>query len=204
MITIAVTGGMGAGKTETTKIIESLGAVAIRADEVAHQTYEPNGPAYTPLVEAFGSQILAAGGSIDRQTLGALAFGEPGNRKRLEEIVWGETKRSIASMLRKYRSAGIEVALIEAAILYEAGWDDLADVVVTVEAPESVRTRRIKSRTGLSETEIRNRFAAQLACDQRIRRADYHITNDGQLSDLSNAVRSVWNQISHRLIRDNL
>ena len=204
MITIAVTGGMGAGKTETTKIIESFGAVAIRADEVAHQTYEPNGPAYTPLVEAFGSQILAADGSIDRQTLGALAFGDPGNRKRLEDIVWGETKRSIASMLRQYRSAGIEVALIEAAILYEAGWDDLADVVVTVEAPESVRTRRIKSRTGLSETEIRKRFAAQLACDQRIQRADYHITNDGQLSDLSNAVRSVWNQISHRLIRDNL
>lgn len=196
MITIAVTGGMGAGKTEITKILEALGSVAIHADEVAHQTYEPDGPAYTRLVNAFGSQILSDNGCVDRQILGTLAFNDVGMRKRLEEIVWGETKRSIANLLGRYRSAGIKVAVIEAAVLFEAGWDDLADTVVTVEAPEAVRTRRVMSRTGMSETEIRKRFAAQHSCEQRIKRADFHITNDGQLDELSNAVHAVWKQVT--------
>ena len=194
MITIAVTGGMGAGKTETTKILEALGAVAIHADEVAHQTYEPGAPAFAPLMDAFGSQILAGNGRIDRRILGALAFGDAGVRKRLEEIVWGETKRSIANLLGRYRSAGVAAVVIEAAVLYEAGWDDLADAVVTVEAPESVRKRRIKLRTGMSDVEIRKRFAAQLSCDQRIERADYHVNNDSELNDLSKAVHAVWKQ----------
>lgn len=203
MITIAVTGGMGAGKTETTKIFESLGASVIHADEVAHRTYEPGGPAYVPLVDAFGSQVLTTDGGIDRQKLGVLAFSDPNLRRRLEAIVWSETKRAIADSIRRYRSDGIEVVLIEAAVLYEAGWEDLADLVVTVEASESIRAHRIELRTGLSAAEIRERFAAQLQPAERIARADHYITNDGQLSDLTDAVHAVWNQIHQRPIKDN-
>lgn len=203
MITIAVTGGMGAGKTETTKILEAAGATVIRADEVAHQTYEQGGPAYRPLVEAFGPQILMPDGNINRQKLGAMAFGDPSLRKRLEEIVWSETKQLIADSQRRYRSAGIDVVVIEAAVLYEAAWDDLADVVVTVEASESIRTRRIELRTGLSSAEIRKRFAAQLTPTIRIARADYHIENNGQLNDLTDAVQAVWKLICQRPIKDD-
>ena len=196
MITIAVTGGMGAGKTETTKMLEALGAVAIHADQVAHQTYQPKGPAYDAVVETIGSQVLAGDGSVDRSKLGDIVFNDSEARERLEEIVWHHTRRSITELLKRHRDDGEQVAVIEAAVLYEAAWDDLADYVVTVEASEDERIRRLLGRTNLAASEIRDRIASQLPSAERIARADYHISNDGDLRQLSDAVNSTWRAIT--------
>ena len=196
MITIAVTGGMGAGKTETTKMLEARGAVVIHADQVAHQTYQPNGPAYDAVVERFGSQVLAGDGSVDRAKLGKIVFNDSEARKRLEAIVWHHTRVAISGLLTRHRADGKRVAVIEAAVLYEAAWDDLADYVVTVEASEDERVRRLLSRTSLAESEIRDRIASQLPSAERIARADYHISNDGDLRQLSQAVNSIWRAIT--------
>ena len=192
MITIAVTGGMGAGKTETTKMLEALGAVAIHADQVAHTTYEPDGAAYDAVVEAFGSRVLDPNGLIVRHKLGAIVFGDPKQRQRLESIVWDKTREAISETLSRHEAEGCEVAVIEAAVLFEAGWESLADSVVTVEAPEEERVRRLRARSGLEESEIRKRISAQLTPAERSIRADYHISYEGNLHDLSNSVSSIW------------
>lgn len=196
MITIAVTGGMGAGKTETTKMLGALGAAVIHADQVAHQTYHPNGPAYDSVVSAFGSQVLAQDGSVDRSKLGDLVFSHPSTRKRLEAIVWTHARKAMSELLKRHDAEGKRVAVVEAAVLYEAGWDALADYVVTVEASEEERIRRLLCRTELDVADIRERMSAQLPQSERIARADYHISNDGDLSDLSNAVNSIWRAIT--------
>ena len=177
-------------------MLEALGAVAIHADQVAHQTYQPDGPAYDAVVETFGSQVLAGDGSIDRSKLGKIVFNDSEARKRLEEIVWCHTRIAISELLTRYRADGKRVAVIEAAVLYEAGWDDLADYVVTVEASEDERVRRLIRRTSLAESGIRDRIASQLPSTERIARADYHISNDGDLHQLSDAVNSTWRAIT--------
>ena len=196
MITIAVTGGMGAGKTETTKMLGALGAAVIHADQVAHQTYQPDGPAYDSVVSAFGSQVLAQDGSVDRSKLGEVVFSDSNARKRLETIVWAHARKAMSELLKRHHAEGKRVAVIEAAVLYEAGWDALADDVVTVEASEEERVRRLLCRTELDSTDIRERMSAQLPPSERIARANYHISNDGDLSDLSEAVNSVWRAIT--------
>ena len=177
-------------------MLEALGAVVIHADLVAHQTYQPDGPAYDAVVETFGSQVLASDGSVDRYKLGDIVFNDSEARKRLEEIVWHHTRRSISELLKCHRDDGEQVAVIEAAVLYEAAWDDLADYVVTVEASEDERIQRLLGRTNLAASEIRDRIASQLPSAERIARADYHISNDGDLRQLSDAVNSTWRAIT--------
>lgn len=196
MITIAVTGGMGAGKTETTKMLEALGAAVIHADQVAHQTYQPGGPAFDPVVATFGQQVLASDGSIDRSKLGNIVFNDADARSRLEAIVWDRTRQAISKLLTQHEADGSKVAILEAAVLYEAGWDNLVDCVVTVEASDEERVRRLLDRTGLTSTEIRERMLAQMPPSERIARADYHISNDGDLRQLSDAVNSIWRAIT--------
>ena len=196
MITIAVTGGMGAGKTETTKMLEVLGATVIRADELAHRSYAPGTIAHGEIVRVFGAAVLDPDGNVDRAKLGGIVFGDRRQRERLESIVWHETRRMMVESLARHYRSHERVVVIEAAVLFEAGWHDLADTVITVEAPEDIRVARLRSRTGLSEDEIRSRFAAQLSSTERIERADQVICNDGDLTQLNGYVSSIWRQLT--------
>ena len=177
-------------------MLESLGAMAIHADQVAHMTYEPDGAAYDAVVEAFGSRVLDSDGLIVRQKLGAIVFGDPKQRERLESIVWNDTRRLISEILSRYEAEGCEVAVIEAAVLFEAGWESLADSVITVEASEEERIHRLRAHASLKESEIRERMAAQLTSAERIKRADYHISNEGNRDDLSEAVCRIWHELT--------
>lgn len=196
MITIAVTGGMGAGKSETAKLLQQRGARVVHADQIAHRTYARGAPAFEAIVAAFGDGILTADGDIDRARLGDIVFASPQRRRQLEAIVWPAARTLITREIGDLRSRGCDVAALEAAVLYEAGWDDLADVVVTVEASEPTRLRRVRERTGMSDAAIRERFAAQLPSATRIRRADHCLTNDGTRADLADEVARIWNTIA--------
>ena len=192
MITIAVTGGIGAGKSETIDILRKLGASTVSADQLGHAAYAQGTPGHADMVKAFGNKIIGEDGEIDRQSVGSIVFNNEAKRKILESIVWHRIREMLEGVISQNRDNHTDVTVIEAAVLFEARWDDLADRVWTVESSYHQRLARIVEKTGMDARAVRKRMDAQLAAETRIERADETIFNDGDLAALEQNVTKLW------------
>lgn len=202
MVVIGLTGGIGTGKSEVSRILRELGATVIDADKVGHQVYRPGTDAWREVVAAFGEGILQPDGQIDRKRLGSIVFNNPQALARLNAIVHPRMYRAIEEHIRQLREQGVRAVVLEAAILIEAGWTPLVDEVWAVTAPEEVVVRRLESR-GLSPEGVRARIRAQMPQEQRARYAQVVIDNSGDLEQLRSRVRQLWeSRIKQRLERD--
>jgi dephospho-CoA kinase len=190
MRVIGLTGGIAAGKSTVSEALRDAGAVVIDADKVGHEAYQPGTEAHAALVEAFGREIVGEGGEIDRRKLGAIVFADPAERQRLQEIVWPRMKAMMRARLDQLRASGTNVAVIEAAVLLEAGWQDLTDVVWVVQVAEDVAMARLMTRNGFSAEEARSRIRAQLSNEERARHADAIIDNNGSIDEAREQVES--------------
>ena len=195
MLVIGLTGGIGTGKSELSHILRDLGAVVIESDKVAHQSYEPGTTAHGLIVKLFGEDVLDGSGFIDRKSLGKIVFADTARRLELEKIVWPATRKLTLALLEKETVRGTRVVVVEVPKLYESGWDKVADVVWTVEAPQSVVIQRVERRSGMSELDTKARIAAQFTRQERVDRADIVIENDATLEDLRNQVSKLWESI---------
>ncbi|MAE80408.1 MAG: dephospho-CoA kinase [Chloroflexi bacterium] len=189
---IGLTGGIGTGKTEVTHVLRELGAVVIESDKVAHLSYRPGTDAYEDIIDQFGREILDESGVIDRAKLGGLVFAVPELRIHLEMIVWPAARSWIEERLIQEKERGTKIIVIEVPKLFEAGWDDLADAVWTIEAPSDLITERIKIRSNLGETEKNARVKAQITSGERAERADLLIENTAKLADLREQITNLW------------
>jgi dephospho-CoA kinase len=192
MITIGLCGSIAAGKSEVSKLLTALGATVVDADRVAHETYAPGTDGIGQLTAAFGPEILAEDGSVDRRKLGAAVFGDAGKLDRLSAIVWPLTRRRVEQLKAEAESAGAPVFVIEAPLLVEAGWLDLVDQVWFVKATPEVALERLRGR-GHSDEEARSRLAARTGIDQAEAAADVIIDNSGTLDALREQVNRLWN-----------
>ena len=192
MITIAVTGGIGAGKSETVEILKRLGARTVNADLLGHAAYASGTSGYHELVRSFGDEIVGDDGEIDRKIVGDIVFRDEAKLQILQSIVWHRIRAMLKHELKRNRTDRVKTTALEAAVLYEAGWQDLADRVWTVEATYHLRLARIVKKTGMSEGAARNRIDAQLAPEIRIEKADEVICNDGDLAALEQRVTELW------------
>ena len=192
MITIAVTGGIGAGKSETVEILKRLGARTLNADLLGHAAYANGTSGFDEMVNAFGDEIVGASGEIDRKVVGDIVFRDEAKLKILQSIVWHRIRTMIDTELKRNQTAQVGTTALEAAVLYEAGWQDLADRVWTVEASYHLRLARIVKKTGMSEGAARDRIDAQLAPEIRIEKADEVICNDDDLVALEQRVNELW------------
>ena len=192
MFVIGLTGGIGSGKTEVTLVLRELGAVVIESDKVAHLSYRPGTDGYDEIIEQFGKEVLDDSGVIDRGKLGGLVFAGPDLRIRLENIVWPAVRSWITERLIKEKERGTKIIVIEVPKLFEAGWEDLADAIWTVEAPSDVIAQRVNVRSSLSETEKNARVQAQITRVERAERADLVIENSGELADLRERITDLW------------
>lgn len=195
MLVIGLTGGIGTGKTEATHILRELGAVVVDSDKIAHLSYEPGTEAHSQIVSKFGDEILADSGVIDRSQLGELVFSNVVHREELEAIVWPAVDKLIEASLLKEEQRGIRIVVIEAAKLFESGWDRFTDVIWTVEAFEAEVVVRVANRSGLSESDTKSRIAAQLTREERVERADVVIENNATLENLRDQVTILWESI---------
>ena len=195
MLIIGLTGGIGTGKSELSHILRDLGAVVIESDKVAHQSYEPGTTAHGLIVKLFGEDVLDGSGFIDRKSLGKIVFADTARRLELEKIVWPATRKLTLALLEKETVRGTRVVVVEVPKLYESGWDKVADVVWTVEAPQSVVIQRVERRSGMSELDTKARIAAQFTRQERVDRADIVIENDATLEDLRNQISKLWESI---------
>jgi dephospho-CoA kinase len=183
MRVIGLTGGIAAGKSTISQALRDVGAVAIAADQVGHQAYRTGTETHAALVAAFGEGIVAESGEIDRRALGALVFADPAQRVRLQEIVWPRMKEMMRSQLADLRAGGADLAVVEAAVLFEAGWEDLMDEVWVVQASPAIARERLIARNGLTPEDADARIRAQLTNEERARRADVVIDNSGTVEE---------------------
>ena len=192
MKVIGLTGGIGSGKSTVSRILAELGAVLIDADTVGHEAYQPGTETWKEVVAAFGQEVVAADGSIDRKKLGAIVFGDTAALERLNGIMYPRMHEMMADRIEEYRRQGVKVVVLEAAILLEAGWVSLVDEVWLTVASESAVVERAKERTGLPEEQIRSRIHSQLSNEERKKRASVVISNDGSLDELRAKVEELW------------
>ena len=194
MLVIGLTGSIGTGKSEAARQLEALGASIISADQVGHEAYTPNTEAWEHVVSAFGVEILQDDGEIDRRKLGTIVFSDPGQLERLNQIMHPRMAQMVADKVEVLRGQGVEVVVVEAALLFEAGWDSLVEEVWTTDSPEQAVIERLKVRNGMSEEEARKRMSSQMGRTERLDRSDYVIENSGDMVALGVAIKELWDR----------
>lgn len=192
MLVIGLTGGIGTGKSEVTRLLQELGATVIDADQVGHQAYTPNSESWRQVVEAFGGDILQSSSEIDRGKLGAIVFSDPEQMARLNEIMHPRMARIVAAELESLRSQGVKVAVVEAALLFEAGWDSLVDEVWATDSTVETVIQRLHDRNGMSAAEVLKRIDSQMDQAERLARSDVVVNNSGDVPQLARTVNSLW------------
>ncbi len=197
---IGLTGNIATGKSSVMRRLEEHGALVIDADKVAHAVMEPGGEAYEAVVEAFGPEILAPDGKIDRKKLGEIVFRNPSELRRLEKIVHPAVRRRIRNIISGARE---NVVVIEAIKLLDYGLaDELCDEVWVVTAPPQQQAFRLMRDRGLTEDEAWLRINAQPPQEEKVRRADVVIHNSGSLEQLYEQVDRAWAKTVEKLGRE--
>jgi dephospho-CoA kinase len=193
-VRIAVTGGIGSGKSSVSACLAALGAVVIDADLIAREVVEPGTPGLAAVVAEFGTTVLRPDGALDRAALAGVVFTDPERRAALEAIVHPLVGARSAELLAAAPPDAMVV--YDVPLLAESAGGALGrtgefDAVVVVEAPLETRVRRLVAR-GLTADDARARIAAQASDEQRRSIADHVLVNDGDLDDLTSAVDALW------------
>jgi dephospho-CoA kinase len=199
MLRVGLTGGIACGKSAVAKMFADLGVYVIQSDQVAHELYRPGEPVYAEVVQRFGRAIVKPDGEIDRAKLAAVAFGE----NRIEEL-----NRIVHPAVIQHQSKWIfeiaskepdAVAIIEAALIFEAGTNTRFEKMVVVTCEPEQKVARFAQRAGIDEAaaraEVERRMKAQWPDEEKIRRADYVIDNSGPLEETRTQVKKVFAEL---------
>ena len=208
MLKVGLTGGIAAGKSAVGEMFVALGARLVQADRIAHSLMQPGEPVYNQVVRHFGREILNPDGSVNRAKLAEVAFGpatapESKRASRIEElnrIVHPVVIRSQEEWMQEMgRQDPRAVAIVEAALLIEAGTADRFDRLIVVTCGEEQRVARFAARQKIdleaARKEVVRRMAAQLPDEEKIKAADFVIDNSGPLETTRQQVRDVWEQL---------
>ncbi|NLP24590.1 MAG: dephospho-CoA kinase [Syntrophomonadaceae bacterium] len=193
---IGLTGGIASGKSTVSRALRELGAIVIDADEVAHTIMEPGKPAWEDIIEHFGSGVLNADQTIDREKLGAIVFNNPERLQVLNQITHprvGEQFKQIITTLRAEKSDA--VLFIEVPLLYETHMERICDEVWVVWVDEETQIQRLMKRDGLSREDALKRIDAQMSLDEKARRADFVIDNRYSIEETIASATKYYNNI---------
>lgn len=194
---IGLTGGIASGKSTAAKMLEALGARRIDADVLGHRAYDPGTAAFDAVVQEFGETIVASDGSIDRRALGGAVFSKPGRLMALTDIVWPEIRRLAELEIAAIRGEdSAAIVILEAAVLFEAGWEDAVDEVWVSVVPPEVAIARATVRDGVDAETVKRRLDAQLSNDERTARAHHVIDNAGDQNALEQQVQTAWTRLN--------
>ncbi|MFE5965237.1 dephospho-CoA kinase [Streptomyces sp. NPDC056463] len=196
MLKVGLTGGIGAGKSEVSRLLVSYGAVLIDADKIAREVVEPGTPGLAAVVEAFGAEILTGEGGLDRPKLGSIVFADPDRLATLNAIVHPLVGARSAEL--ESAAGPDDVVVHDVPLLAENGLAPLYDLVVVVDASPETQLDRLVRLRGMAESEARARMAAQATRAQRRAIAGLVIDNDGPLDALEPQVRKVWDELTRR------
>jgi dephospho-CoA kinase len=195
---IGLTGGIGSGKSTAAGFLADLGVVVVDLDRAGHQVLQQK-EIRDRLVSEFGRDILDDNGEIDRLKLGRKVFSDKGALSKLNAIVHPAIDAIVEDKIREYGRQGAKVLVFEAAAMLEARRDWQVDEVWVITAPETAALQRLSGRPGYSEEDVKARLRSQITDEERIRKADVIIHNDGTLDELRDRVRTEWDKLQERL-----
>ena len=194
MLIVALTGGIGSGKTMVGEIFAELGALVVDSDQLAREVVERGSKGFDLIVTEFGDEILK-NGDLDRAALASLIFKDPKKRAKLEEITHPLIRQSFAKIVS---SAGSDSIIInQIPLLVESKHDYKFDHVITISVPEKIRTERLIKR-GLTLTQIEQRMKAQATDAEREVISDTVIVNDKSEQELLAQVEKVWESLNNK------
>ncbi|MCB1647453.1 MAG: dephospho-CoA kinase [Pseudomonadales bacterium] len=193
MKVICLTGGLASGKSTAARFLADHGAKVIDADKLGHRAYDPSTQAYREVIAAFGDDVVGEDGQIDRKVLGSKVFGKPEELKRLTDIVWPEIRRMAEAEIREAETASADsIVVLEAAVLFEAGWDDIGDEIWVATVDREVAIERAMARDGLPREAVESRLDSQLSNSERTARADVVLDNSGTPEQLDAQLVVAW------------
>lgn len=193
---MALTGGIATGKSHVRAQFEALGVPTIDADVLAREAVAPGTAGFSAVVARFGSDIVDATGMLDRKKLGAVVFADPVARRDLEAIIHPLVRQAIDDWFAALDASHHPFAIADIPLLYETGRDADFDAVIVAACDPDTQILRVMERDGLTEAEVRQRIAAQLPIDEKIRRADHVIRTDGSFAETDEQARAVHERLS--------
>lgn len=194
---ICLTGGIASGKSTAAKFLEDQGANIVDADRLGHRAYDVGTQAYRAVIETFGEDIVSRDNEIDRKILGSKVFGQPDELKKLTNIVWPEIRR-----LAELEIAGFEaiypdgIVILEAAVLLEAGWQDIGEEIWVVVVEREIAIERSISRDGFEREAVESRIDSQLTNEERVSQSNVIIENNADQQQLFDQLQKEWDRIS--------
>lgn len=192
---IGLTGGIACGKSTVSTELRAHGAAIIDADALAHELSQPHQPIYNAYVERFGSEIVAADGTLDRAAIARRVFADPAVRAEVEAIAHPIIRRAAEERLRAARDENKRAAVLDVPLLFEAGWDALADETWVVALPREEQLARLLARDkAMDAGEARARIAAQMPLAEKCARADVVIDNSGTVEEIREYIGKLWKE----------
>jgi dephospho-CoA kinase len=193
---VGLTGGIATGKSYVRGRFEALGVPTIDADTLAREAVAPGSTGLAAVAERFGPGVLDASGTLDRRTLASIVFADPDARRALEHIIHPYVRARVDAWFRALDPARHPFAVADIPLLFETGGDREYDAVIVTACDPETQVRRIMERDPVTDAEARQRLAAQLPIDEKIRRADYVIRTEGTHEETDRQVRDVLNRLT--------
>jgi dephospho-CoA kinase len=188
---IGLTGGMGTGKSTVAAILQTLGYPVLNADKNAQAALQKNSGVYSEIVKAFGDKILNSAGEIDRKTLAGIVFNDKFMLTKLESIthpyIQGEVQKEKDLLTKK----GVLIAFYDVPLLFEKKLEKRFDKIVTVICKKELQIQRAMERTKLSEDEVKQRLAHQIAPEVKAKHSHYVLRNDGTIEELQMKIQDL-------------
>lgn len=198
---IGLTGGIACGKSLVAGYLRELGVPVIDADRVAREVVTPPSTALDEIRDTFGPAVLQDDGSLDREKMAELAFGDPVLRAKLEAILHPEIERRVEDEIARHTRAGTPALVYEAALLVETGLYRRLDALIVVTASAEQQLERLEQQRGLTRSEARARIESQLPQDAKVRLADVVVDNSGTPEETRSATIRAWSRLERCLAR---
>lgn len=195
---VGLTGGIATGKSTVGRLLAERGAAVVDADQAARAVVQPGQPALQAIAEAFGAEVLAADGTLDRPAMRQRITADPEARKTLEGITHPAIRLWVAERVGEHVAAGVDVVVVEAALLVETGGHAMYPTLIVVSCPPEDQIRRLMARDGVDEQAARAIIATQLPMADKEAVATHVVHNDGDLDHLTAAVDRLWQELTGR------
>ncbi|HEX6433234.1 MAG TPA: dephospho-CoA kinase [Gemmatimonadales bacterium] len=192
MLSVALTGNIGAGKSTVVDLFRRWGATIIDVDQLVREVQVPGHPALAAIAEQFGNEVLQQDGTLNRARLRAKVLAQPAELKALNRIMHPLVHLRRQNLLAEARKRGDRIVVSDIPLLFEAADPAEFDLIVLVDAPESVRRGRLLATRALDNDQISRLMASQLPSATKRARSDYIIDNAGSLEALEHSAASVW------------
>ena len=194
---IGLTGGIASGKSTGSGYLQTRGAVILDADAIARDLSRPGGTIYTAYVNHFGRKILQPDGELDRRAIGQMVFGSPAEKEWIDTITHPLIREEMQLRLQQEKEQGAAIILLDVPLLFESGWDKMAEGTCLVYVDESVQLARLMARNGYGRDEALARIRAQMPLSEKKKRAKWLIDNNGDRSAAIEQADRLWKEWTH-------